>query len=170
MNVPPRYRRSTGLIWLGPLAFLLHDSEEVATVESWLRQHRAELPAYAQPLAGVTATQFATVAAALLAAYALAAWHGVRAIGKGRTPLPFLVMTGVFVSNGLTHLLQVLYFRAYTPGAWTAALMSVPYGIALWRLLPSSGIASRALLGSMILVGFGIQLILAVLVFSLSAL
>ena len=84
--------------------------------------------------------------------------------------MPFLVITGVFVSNGLTHLLHVVNFRGYTPGAWTAALMSVPYGIVLWRLLPTSGIASHALLGSMILVGFGIQLLLAVLFFFLSAL
>jgi hypothetical protein len=124
------------LIWLGPFAFLLHDLEEIATVESWLRQHGAELPRFVQPFAGVTTDQFAAVVAVLFIGYILAAWHGVHALRHARLPLPFLFVTGVFVANGLTHLAQALYFRGYVPGVITALLVNLPYGIALMRVRP----------------------------------
>jgi Protein of unknown function with HXXEE motif len=168
MNTPGFDSRTTGWLWLGPLAFLVHDMEEIATVEMWLRQHWSELPGFAQPLAGITTGQFAAVVAGLFIGYLLAAWHGARAVRNGRVPLPFLIITGVFVANGLTHLLQALYFRGYVPGAVTAALVNVPYGLVLLRVLPGRGIASRAMLGWMILLGLGIQVVIAVLVFSIA--
>jgi hypothetical protein len=133
---PARDSRVFRLIWLGPIAFLVHDAEEIATVESWLRRHGTELPGLVQPFAGVTTGQFAAVVAVLFVGYALAAWHGVHAVRNGRIPLPFLIVSGVFVANGLTHLAQALYFRGYVPGVITALLVNLPYGIALLRTRP----------------------------------
>ena len=65
--------RAPTLMWLGPVAFLVHDAEEIATVEPWLRAHRSVLPAAAQPFADVTAAQFSVSVAILFAAYVLAA-------------------------------------------------------------------------------------------------
>jgi hypothetical protein len=124
------------LIWLGPIAFLVHDAEEIATVEPWLRRHGAELPGFVQPFAGVTTGQFAAVVAVLFVGYVLAAWHGVHAVRNGRLPLPFLIVSGVFVANGLTHLAQALYFRGYVPGVITALLVNLTYGIVLLRMRP----------------------------------
>ena len=155
-------------IWLGPAAFLIHDGEEIATAEIWLRHHRAALPWFAQPFVGIRTGQFAMIVAALFAGYALAAWHGARAVRTNRRPVPFLLVTGVFVANGLTHLIESLYFRSYTPGVVTAALVNLPYGLLLLREFPPAGIASRTQLCGVILIGLGLQLVAAFLVISLA--
>jgi len=55
----------TGWIRAGPAVFLLHDAEEILTVESWIRAHRTELPAAVQPFTTVTTGQFALAAGAV---------------------------------------------------------------------------------------------------------
>lgn len=48
-------------MWLGPVAFLVHDSEEVLVFESWLRRHAADLPAVVRALfGGMSVRQFTT--------------------------------------------------------------------------------------------------------------
>jgi hypothetical protein len=159
---------AVGWFWLGPVAFLVHDAEEILTVEKWLRQHREELPGFAQPFVGITTGQFAAVVALLFIGYSLATWHGTHAVRRGRFPLPFLLLSGVFVANGVTHVAQAFYFRGYVPGLVTAVLVNLPYGLGLMRVLPRRRIVSRGVLGWMILLGMIIQVVAAILVFSLA--
>ena len=117
-----------------------------------------------RPLAEeVTTAQFAIGVAVLFAGFALAAWHGARAVRRGRLPLPFLLAAGAFVANGATHLVQALWFRGYTPGVATAALVVLPYGYALMRTLPRAGVVSAAGLRRAIIAGAALQVPLALL-------
>ena len=155
MTAPARLAR---WIWAGPLAFALHDSEEIATLAPWAGEHRSELPALAQSLADLTTEQFALAVVCLLAGYLAAAWHGMRAVHSGRRPLPFLIVSGMFVGNGVTHVMQALYFREYVPGVVTAVLISLPYGLILMTILSQSRITSRATFALLVLLGIGLQL------------
>ncbi|MEO8450343.1 MAG: HXXEE domain-containing protein [Gemmatimonadota bacterium] len=133
----------SGWMWLGPLAFAVHDTEEILTVEPWLRAHAGSLPELVQPFATITASQVSFAIAVLSVGYLVATWHGTRAVKAGASPVPFLLLTGAFVGNGVTHGLQALAFRDYVPGLVTAILVSLPYGWGIARACLRGGIASR---------------------------
>ena len=133
--------RATLWIWLAPVTFVVHDSEELATMIPWLARHRAALPAIIRPLAGITTTQLAVGVIVLFLGIAIAAWHGASRAREGRLSMPFLVVAGALVGNGVGHVLQAVYMRDYVPGLVTAVLLSIPYGIGLARALDAAGLA-----------------------------
>ena len=153
----------TGWIWAGPAVFLLHDAEEILTVESWIRAHRTELPAAVQPFATVTTGQFALAVALLFAGVLAAALHAVRRARRGRGSLLFLLVAGALTANGLTHLAQAAYFRGYTPGVVTAFLLVLPYGYLLGTRLLATELASRRALVGAIAAGAVAQIPIAAL-------
>lgn len=144
-------------MWLGPLAFLVHDVEEVLVFEGWVRRHGRELPAGVRALLGPLSThEFAAAVLVLLTGYVVASFLGTHALRRGRRPWLYLVITGAFVGNGVTHLLQAVAFGGYTPGVVTAAVVSLPYGWGAGRALIADGIAPRRLL--LVLLGAGLAL------------
>ena len=149
--------RITRWIWAGPAVFLLHDAEEVLTVAPWLRAHRAELPAAVRPLLDITSGQFALAALFLLVGFLAVAAHGARRAGAGRRAIPFLLVAGALVGNGLTHLAQAVLFRAYTPGLVTALLLVLPYGYGLGARFEASGLASRRVWAGAVAAGVVLQ-------------
>jgi len=154
--------RSIHWVALGPVAFLVHDAEEVLVVEPWLRRHGHELPAVVQPLVGaLTTRQFASAVAVLLLGYGIAAALGVRALRRGRRPWPYLLVSGAFVANGITHLLQSAVLGAYTPGVVTALGVSLPYGWLAGRALHRDDHIPRRLLLGVVAVGLLAQVPLA---------
>ena len=154
--------RSIRWVWLGPIAFVVHDAEEVLVFEGWLRRHGPELPTVVRALLGSLSTrQFAAAVLVLLVGYVIASLLGTRALRTGRRPWPYLVITGAFVGNGVTHLLQAVAFGGYTPGVVTAAVVSLPYGLGAGRALVADGIAPRRLLLALLVVGVALQLPLA---------
>jgi uncharacterized protein with HXXEE motif len=145
--------------WIGaaPGVFLVHDAEEIATVASWMPNHRAELPAAVQPLAMVTTRQFTFAVIVLFLGLLAATMHAVPRARVGTRSLPFLLMVGAFVANGVTHLAQAAVFRGYTPGLLTAVLLVIPYGIGLGEQLRASGLASRRMWLAMVALGAVLQ-------------
>lgn len=131
---PDEARHAAGLrwvMWAAPAVFLVHDLEEVVTVEPWLATHRADLPTVVQPLAALTQSQFATGVLILFAGMVVATFHGRRRVRQGRFPALFLFTAGMLVANAISHLLQAAFFGGYTPGVITALLLVVPYGLVL---------------------------------------
>jgi len=51
--------RISAWILASPAVFLPHDTEEILTVSSWIRAHRADLPRVLQPLLDITTGKFA---------------------------------------------------------------------------------------------------------------
>ncbi|SDN25069.1 Protein of unknown function with HXXEE motif-containing protein [Fictibacillus solisalsi] len=49
-----------------------------------------------------------------------------------RRPI-FRLLTAVLVMNGLTHVLQAIYFTGYTPGVVTSVLLIFPYAYFVWK-------------------------------------
>ena len=130
-------------IWAAPLVFIVHDSEEIATIGPWLAAHRAQLPPVVQPLTAVTTAQFTLAVAALFVGVLVAAIHGVVRARRAARSIPFLLIAGALIGNGVTHVMQGVYFRAYTPGLVTAVLLVLPYGVLLGRALQAAGLVSR---------------------------
>lgn len=149
-------------VWLGPVAFLVHDAEEVLVFASWRRRHAHELPTFVRPVVDALSTQQLAVAVAvLLAGYVVAALLGARALVHGRRPWPYLLVTGAFVGNGITHVLQAVAFGGYTPGVGTAVLVTLPYGWCAGRALRQDGVVPPRLLAALLLVGVALQVPLA---------
>ena len=153
-----------GWIWAAPVVFLLHDAEELMTVAPWLREHGRELPPVVQPFMGVTTRQFALAIMVLLAGIVAAAAHGAWRAKRGGRSLPFLLVAGMLVGNGLTHLAQAAIFRGYTPGVLTALLLVLPYGYLLGEQLRADGLVTRRSWAAAIAVGMVLQAPVAALV------
>jgi hypothetical protein len=127
-----------GVYWLLPVAFVVHDAEELFTIPAWVVAHQAELGPYAEVLPTTIAQT--GVAMALLFAVFLVVTIGVwlhsdsftwRALYGG--------VLGVFFIHAFTHALQAVAFRGYTPGVVTAFLVVMPASIYIGRTLLRRG-------------------------------
>jgi hypothetical protein len=78
--------------------------------------------------------------------------------------VPFLLVAGAFVANGITHLGQAALLRGYTPGVVTALLVVLPYGVLLGEQLRRSGLVTRRRWVGAIAAGAVLQVPLVVLV------
>lgn len=133
------------LIWLFPVAFILHDFEEIIMVEKWVARYanrvRRKLP---ERLANrmlkqfsMTTAQFAVAVIVMFMFVSTSTYCAYQYITQG--PLGnihfFVVCTLVFFIHLFTHLAQSLYFRCITPGAVTSLIIILPYSILLFRSL-----------------------------------
>ena len=169
MTSAPRARLSTW-IWLAPVAFLVHDAEEVVTMAPWLRVHASELPQPVRPLAAAVTTQgMAWSVALLLAALLLVTWRGARSAAAGRRSWPFLVAAGALAGNALTHVGQAAYFRGYAPGVLTAVLVSGPYCVLLAGALRRAGLATGREVTVLLVLGIVVQLPIALAALAVGA-
>jgi quercetin dioxygenase-like cupin family protein len=150
-------------IWAGPIAFIIHDAEEVATAERWLLAHREQLPRVLQPLATITTIEIAMAVLVLVVGFVLAAAHGAARARQQRMSIPFLLIAGAFIANAFTHVAQALEFRGYTPGVVTAVLVVLPYGAGLARSLVAGRLATWRTCLLAVAVGVVLQIPLALL-------
>ena len=139
----PHWLSLCAVVWLFPVAFMLHDLEEIAFVEHVLEKHRDRirglLPGRLVPLfekrAHLRTDQFSVAVGVMLILVLLATLVGYRAIGQGRASPLFVASVFVFLLHGLLHTGQSLVLRAYTPGVVTSWLTVIPYSVyALYRL------------------------------------
>lgn len=145
------------LLWLLPLAFILHDLEEVFTMAPWLAANRGLLPSLvAGRMPALTSFQVAGAVAFEFLLCVLAAYTGVRALREGRAGRLYVIITAVLFGNVFTHLGQAVIFGGYTPGVWTAPTIALPYtAYALYRLF-RAGLLNWRLLGRQTLIGAAI--------------
>lgn len=153
--------------WLLPAAFVVHDSEELFTLPSWIATHHTRLAAVLRHVSmgevvlGRLPTTFAQTASAiavLLTIFGLVTWCAQRAEGRGVWQLAFMVLLGGFFLHGFIHLAQAIYFGEYTPGVITAGLVVVPVSLYLYlrldraRLLRPATAVAGAIVGLVLLV------------------
>lgn len=132
------------LIWFFPLAFILHDFEELILFEPWLKQNaptiRALLekraPRLVQQQIGVilekTSPQFA-VPISLIFLLTLLATLLLTGFGISG---PFYLASSLYFLHGFMHIGQALVMRKYIPALLTSIFVVLPYGALLfWNLL-----------------------------------
>mgnify|MGYP000963931264 CR=1 FL=1 len=141
---------TTTLIWLFPIAFMLHDFEELIGFEPWLKHHGADvraklekiLPAVLLPridaVLGKSTAQFAVPIALIFLLTAVASFVAVEFQSYGF----FLAASAAFTLHGLMHIGQAITMRRYVPALATSMLIVLPYGALLYPRLVADGIVT----------------------------
>ena len=138
--------------WLLPLAFVIHDGEEILTMPRWIADHRPLLERIAHTGAPArrvvdnlptTTAQVAVAVAVELAVLLLATVLFSRGPRPGPALYFYAAALGVFTAHSLTHLGQTLLLGAYTPGVVTAVLIVPAAGVYLYKRLFEAGLLSR---------------------------
>ena len=132
------------LIWLFPIAFILHDFEELILFEPWLKKNadfimdrvKGRVPAFAEKqinaITQKTTTQFALP---ILLIFTLTWVSSLLAAEYGSYSF-FLAASSLFFLHGFMHIGQALLLRKYIPAVITSVLVVIPYGMVLfWNLL-----------------------------------
>jgi Protein of unknown function with HXXEE motif len=159
-----RRRRRAAVVLTFPIAFALHDLEELLTAAAWgrrapgvIRRRWPHAPDRVAELAAVTGPQMAVAIGVVASGVAAATRSGWRHVDGDLGVLPAAV--AAYTGHGATHLLQSALLRGYTPGVATVPLVIAPYSWWAWRTLRRAGLprspAARrreALLGSVLAV------------------
>jgi hypothetical protein len=142
------------LIGLFPPLYFIHDLEEIVTVEKFVREHGDAIPL------PVTTLQF-TIAFGLLLIVSSAgcyqAMKGKRFLGMSPVALFTFLVPGLLLANGVAHILQAIYFRAYVPGVITAVCIIFPYCFFALKALRAEKLASWKKLSANFLIAFVAQ-------------
>ncbi len=145
---------SKALIWSFPLAFLLHDLEEILTMETFVRATRESIPPLLRDLAEIKTPQ---VGLAVAIELVLITFSSLLASRAARNMHLFTLLLAGFYIHALGHLASALALRRYTPGVITALLVVLPFSRYVSRRLEHAGIISQSdwkqskLTGSLIL-------------------
>jgi hypothetical protein len=125
----------TNAIWLFVIIFMLHDFEEIITVENWAKRTESKVNNKINKIIwtfwNVNSYSFAkrdvfiflSMSCITLAKifYMESAWSSVLYVS-------FLLFV---LLHNLAHILQTLFMRAYTPGLYTSIILVFPYTIYL---------------------------------------
>jgi hypothetical protein len=137
------------VIWLFPLAYLLHDLEEIFTVENWMHNNRAkllELAARNKLLrrfansVDLTTGQFTVAFLFLFIFVILSSYSATRYLRPGIGLDFYLALIGVMFLHVFTHVGQTILFLNYTPGVVTAVLVMLPYTLYSYHRLFYAGL------------------------------
>jgi hypothetical protein len=114
------------LIWLLPVLYLIHDTEEILTIQSFIQHHSDTIPF------SISTLQFTIAFILLWIVATIGCYQAARNRSfLGMQPIPFFsfLVPGILLANGVGHLLQAMYFHSYVPGLFTAILVIFPYSI-----------------------------------------
>ncbi len=141
------------MILLTPAIFLVHDAEEILTIESWLQANLPEMErwigrfTWQQKMLNshkVNTLQF-SIAVLIIFTILLAVTLPVaRKPQKGRQADLFLICFAMLYLHAFVHIGQAVMLRRYTPGVLTAVLVLLPFGHAMNRVLKSEGLLTDA--------------------------
>lgn len=134
------------LIWLIPIAFFVHDGEEVLMVRRWLRRHQDQ-PGIAKATRFLASEKYVTgqfaIAVSLMGLILLIVTYtaAVHFQGRGRLTALYAGILVALVIDGLKHIGLWIRLKHYTPGVITAIVVEIPIAsFAIYRFY-SSGTA-----------------------------
>ena len=146
------------LLVLFPPLYLIHDFEEILTVEKFLNVHSDIIPFR------VTTIEFSFAFTLLWIIGSIGCFKALKDkkfIGmKPTTYLSFLV-PGILLANGIGHLLQFIFFQAYVPGIITSILILFPYSFITAKFLIAERLLTMKRLSIYLIMGFILQAPLA---------
>ncbi|MEK3976663.1 HXXEE domain-containing protein [Psychrobacillus sp. FSL K6-1267] len=138
------------LLWMFPIVFLLHDVEEILTVEKFI------LPLPFQ----VTEEEFALAFSLLwviVTVGCLVTAANKRFLGMALSSFLMLMVGGIFLANGIGHVLQGIFFQRYVPGLITAVILLIPFCVYSIRVLLITKMIKGKQLPLYIMLGFILQ-------------
>jgi hypothetical protein len=132
------------LIWLFPIAFILHDFEELILFEPWLKKNASvimgrvknRIPAFLEKqLDAITNKTTPQFALPICLIFVLTCISSLLAAEFGKYSF-FLLASSLFFLHGFMHLGQAILLRKYVPALITSLFVAIPYGVVLfWRLI-----------------------------------
>jgi hypothetical protein len=146
-------RQLSNYIWSFPIIFLIHDLEEIFTVEAFLAKHPG-IPFHVNTL------QFTAAFLLLWIVSTIGCYHTLKNrsfLGLSPKTLFCFLVPGILLANGIGHLLQALFFQSYTPGVVTSVLVIFPYSYLTIRTLTEIGWLTKRSLVLNLLIGFVAQ-------------
>jgi hypothetical protein len=144
-------KRMSLLLILAPCFFLLHNLEESLTMVNFLHKNLARLP---QPIRlmeeKLQLTQAGFVVPVVLLTILVAWWSlwAAKPSAPGGVKWLWSVTMLILCANAVTHVIQGIWFREYTPGLVTAILLQLPITILVGRESVRAGwLTKRAAVG-----------------------
>ncbi|HEX2923512.1 MAG TPA: HXXEE domain-containing protein [Chloroflexota bacterium] len=133
------------VILASPAVFLLHDLEELLTMERFLRENRESLPipAALKDRLNTTTGQFAVAIAWPFPICAAVSSMAAKSLVPGAVTHAFAVMICGRFLNALTHVGQSLLFRKRSPGLISAVFVVLPYSAYTLRRLQKAGLVGE---------------------------
>ena len=138
------WRRLERVYWLLPLAFVIHDGEELLTMPAWVATHRAALADVARTLGlgddfveslPTTIAEAAGAIGFLFVIFVGVTLGATMRRGRGLWQYAYASVLGVFFLHLFTHVAQCIYFGGYTPGAVGAVVAGAPASVYIYREL-----------------------------------
>ncbi|HLO32625.1 MAG TPA: HXXEE domain-containing protein [Anaerolineales bacterium] len=125
------------LLWLVPIFFMLHNLEELPSMESWSKRLPLKIHPHVSTRQIVIALTFLT-----LAGFA-ATYFGVEYLHNSTGYLIILGIQAVLLFNAfIPHIVSTIRFRLYSPGVVTATLITLPFSFYLIRRALAENILS----------------------------
>ncbi|MFD2442865.1 HXXEE domain-containing protein [Bacillus sp. CGMCC 1.16607] len=129
-------------IWLFLVIFMLHDFEEMISVENWSRKtsHLVEnsnnrLKTLVWKFWNINSHSFAKRDVVIFFVGSTIVYLKVQFIESGWAEILFLSFLVFVLLHNLVHILQTLILKTYTPGLYTAIGLVTPYTIYLLNRL-----------------------------------
>ncbi|MFA1819725.1 HXXEE domain-containing protein [Virgibacillus oceani] len=144
------------LIWSFLIIFMLHNFEEIITMEKWFKNTyprvMEQIPPFArkeiEPFRSITSSQFSIAVCVLFIAASILILITVTT----NHYFLFLGLNIFFALNILTHPVQSLFLRKYVPGLWTTIMLIIPYNVILFSNFHNEGILDASTIVSAFLV------------------
>ncbi len=155
------------LIILFPFLYLLHDIEEIITVEKFLNAHSNIIPFRVTTVEFALAFTLLWILASIGCFKAFAGRNFFRM--KPTTYLSFLV-PGILLANGIGHLFQFIFFKDYVPGIITTIFIIFPYSFLTVKFLITERLLTLKRFLRYLILGFVLQIPLALVAHFISKL
>jgi len=129
-------------IWLFLVIFMLHDFEEIISVESWSRKTSNLVDKNGNRLKkliwnfwNINSHSFAKRDVVIFLVASTIVFIKVQFIESGWTAILFMIFLCFVILHNLVHIIQTLILKTYTPGLYTAIGLVTPYTIYLFYRL-----------------------------------
>ncbi|CAN5801968.1 hypothetical protein BH23ACT11_BH23ACT11_22740 [soil metagenome] len=117
------------IIQASPVVFLLHDVEEILTIEQFWRENRYRLPIpeMLRDRIRITTAEMAAAVTCVFVLGCLASWPTTKSSEPDTRIEVYGTTLSIRLLNALAHLAGTLVLRRYTPGVITAVTVVLPY-------------------------------------------
>jgi Protein of unknown function with HXXEE motif len=138
------------VIWAFPVAFLIHDLEEILTMERFGRKNHERFPKFMRNIAIIDTRQFTIAVVVLFVLTLVASYLATR---SPRQMDFFTIVLAVFFVHAFGHIAFPLIFHQYTPGLITTVPVVLPYSLYAFHRLFSANLIDVESLKTSMLIG-----------------
>lgn len=129
-------------IYLFVVVFMLHDFEELITVENWaektnhlIKGSKNKTKLMIWKFWNINSHTFAKRDVFIFSLASSIVFLKVQFIGSNWANILFLAFLTFVLIHNLIHILQTIILKAYTPGLYTAMILVTPYSFYLFNRL-----------------------------------